>query len=98
MVNGKFVVDLTGATVANGNSWTLVNKSTLTATFSPTTFGIETTAAVGDFTDPDADKIWTLVDGSNTWSFNEADGKLTVATAVTGYSAWQYRQRPRPNR
>ena len=87
-VNGKFVVDLTGATVANGNSWTLLDKSTLTATFSATTFGIETSAAVA-FVDPDADKIWTLVDGSNTWSFNEADGKLSVAVAVAGYSAWQ---------
>ena len=87
-INGKFVVDLTGASTTSGNSWTLVDKPTLTATFSDTTFGIETSAAAA-FTDPENDGVWTLVDGSNTWNFSEANGKLTVTSAVSGYAAWQ---------
>jgi len=33
LIDGKFLIDLSGATVANGNSWNLLNAATLTETF-----------------------------------------------------------------
>jgi autotransporter-associated beta strand protein len=76
---GTFTIDLTGATIANGNSWTLVDvasKSYSGASFS-----------VSGFTE--ASDVWTKVDGSNTWTFSETTGVLSLAVSTGGgYSSW----------
>ena len=78
-LDGDFVIDLAGASIANGNSWTLVNVGSLTETFSAT-------FSVVDFTENA--NVWTKVDGANTWTFSEATGVLTLSTGGSGYSGW----------
>lgn len=79
-LDGDFVIDTTGASVANGNTWTLVNVGTLGETFGPT-------FSVVDFTE--AGNVWTRVDGANTWTFSEATGVLTLTVGTASqYDAW----------
>ncbi len=75
-LDGDFAIDLTGTAMAAGNSWTLVNVSTLTATFG-------TTFTVTGWTEDS--NVWSLIEGGNSWRFSEADGKLTF---LGGYSSW----------
>ncbi|MES2923566.1 MAG: hypothetical protein V4819_18570, partial [Verrucomicrobiota bacterium] len=77
-LNGDFNLDLTGASPAPGNSWSLVNVGTLNETFG-STFGL-----VG-FTE--SANVHTRTVGTDTYSFSEASGNLTVAVA-TGYALW----------
>ena len=79
-LDGAFHIDLTGAAVADGNSWVLVNVTTLTESFG-------TTFSVDGFTK--GTHVWTKVDGSNTWTFTEATGVLSLAVASTAnYASW----------
>jgi len=76
--DGDFTVDLSGAAVSNGNSWTLVDTAakSFTANFT-----------VNGFTE--ASDVWTYVDGANTWTFTEATGVLTLSTgAPAGFASW----------
>lgn len=76
---GDFNLDLTGAVIATGNSWMLVNVATLTETY-------QSTFSLVGFTE--TANVHTFVDGSgNTWTFTEATGVLSVATPA-GYSSW----------
>ena len=75
-LNGTFTLDLTGAAIADGNSWTLVDTTTKS-------FGA--TFAVTGFTK--SGTIHTKVDGSNTWTFDEATGALSLDVAQ-GYTSW----------
>ncbi|MEO5914795.1 MAG: autotransporter-associated beta strand repeat-containing protein [Luteolibacter sp.] len=78
-LSGDFTINLTGAAVANGNSWTLVNVTS--RTFDSLLFNIPGFIQASD--------IWTKVDGNNTWTFTEATGALTLqVTTPTGYSGW----------
>ncbi len=77
-LDGDFVIDTAGASVANGNTWTLVNVGTLTETFSAT-------FSVVGFTE--SANVWTKVEGSNTWTFSEATGVLSLSTGST-YGTW----------
>lgn len=78
-LNGGFNLELGGAAIANGNSWTLVESAvneTYGASFS-----------VVGFTE--SGNVWTRVDGTNTWTFSEATGKLTLSIGTgTPYDAW----------
>ncbi|MEO5716503.1 MAG: autotransporter-associated beta strand repeat-containing protein [Luteolibacter sp.] len=79
-LDGDFVIDTAGATIANGNTWTLVNVGTLTENFSAT-------FSVVDFTE--SANVWTKVDGANTWTFSEATGVLSLAVSGgSPYSTW----------
>ena len=78
-LDGDFVIDLAGASVANGNTWTFVNVGSLTETFGAT-------FSVVDFTE--SANVWTKVDGANTWSFSEATGVLSLSVGGSGYSSW----------
>ncbi|MEK7951414.1 beta strand repeat-containing protein [Luteolibacter soli] len=78
-LDGDFVIDLAGASVANGNTWTLVNVGSLTETFSAT-------FSVVDFTENA--NVWTKVDGANTWTFSEATGVLSLSVGASGYGSW----------
>lgn len=76
-LKGTFEINLAGASIANGNQWTLVDVAT--ANYDATTFSV---AGFDELTEG----IWTKVDGGKTWTFSQADGKLTLA--VSGYAQW----------
>lgn len=77
---GDLTIDLGGATVANGNSWTLVD--TATKSFDPLNFTV-----VG-FTEV-TPGVHQLVDVNKTWTFTEATGALTLTVSTgSGYSTW----------
>ncbi|RYD21097.1 MAG: hypothetical protein EOP88_12610 [Verrucomicrobiaceae bacterium] len=76
---GDFNIDLTGAAIAGGNSWTIVDVTA--KSFDPLLF------TVTGFTQ--ASDVWTKVDGNNTWTFTEATGVLSLQVAgASGYTAW----------
>jgi autotransporter-associated beta strand protein len=77
-LKGAFDINLTGAAIANGNEWTLVDV--VTANYDATNFTI-----TGFIEAPEG--TWTKEDGGRTWTFNQSTGKLTLA-AVGGYSQW----------
>lgn len=84
-LKGFFVIDLTAAAIVNGNSWTLVNTSTLAETFAAT-------FSVAGFTEDS--NVWTKVDGTRTWTFSETTGVLSLAVnssnihTVPAYESW----------
>jgi autotransporter-associated beta strand protein len=79
-LNGAFVIDLSTAAVATGNSWTLVDLASVNASFGAS-------FSVVGFDDSDLNNVWVKVDASgNTWSFSEVTGALTVVPA--SYITW----------
>ncbi|MES2476217.1 MAG: autotransporter-associated beta strand repeat-containing protein [Verrucomicrobiota bacterium] len=77
-INGSFTLDLTGAAIANGNSWLLVD--TTTKTFGAT-FGI------AGFTE--AADVHTMTTGNQTWTFTESSGRLELSVGATsGFDSW----------
>jgi autotransporter-associated beta strand protein len=76
-LDGSFNLDLTGADTTLGNSWTLVDTNSVTATFGAT-FSVKSTS--GDFFE--AANVWTLdVGGGNALSFSEDSGVLSVVSS-----------------
>ncbi len=75
---GDFNIDLSGADLTDGNSWTLVDVGTLSEVF------LSSFQVVG-FTE--TANVHTLVDGANTWTFTEATGVLSLSVAG-GYDSW----------
>ena len=87
-INGEFAVDLSGADVTNGNSWTLVDSANLNEAYGET---FQITNGVANFmADTPLVDQWQLVDGGNTWTFDEASGVLSLAVGggSGGYSDW----------
>jgi len=70
-LNGSFLLDLTSAGTAVGNSWNLVNVGTLTETFN-------TSFSVVGFTE--VSNVWsqTIVPGLTQYEFSEGTGVLSV--------------------
>jgi len=88
--DGTIRIDTSNASSTSGNSWTLVDRSTLAVT---SAFGdaLAVASQDGAFTETSAGSgVWTLTDGSsNTWTFTEADGKLAVGTpGASPYTTW----------
>ena len=81
-LDGEIYLDLSGTDTTGGNSWLLVDGSTMTVTYDAVSFSVGSSLA-GTFTES-AD-VWTLVDGDNTWTFTEATGILSLETT---FSAW----------
>jgi len=81
LLDGDFTFDLSGAGTALGNSWNIVNVSTLAETFSAT-------FTVNGFTDIGGN-LWekTNVNGGRTYQFDEATGLLSV-TAIPEPTTW----------
>jgi autotransporter-associated beta strand protein len=78
LLGGAFNVDLTSAAVGDGNSWTLVDVSSVTYTTGFTVTGFTQSGT-----------SWTLVDGSNTWTYSQTTGTLSLSVAsASGYSSW----------
>lgn len=77
---GDFNIELGGAALSNGNSWTLVDVTA--RTFDPLLFTIPGFTQASD--------VWTKVDGNNTWTFTEATGVLSlqVIGGGGGYASW----------
>jgi len=73
-LNGTFNIDLTGAALASGNSWTLVDVTTKTSALT----------AVTGFTGSAG--VWTKVDGGNTWTYTESTGVLGLVISSTSFS------------
>lgn len=93
LVNGILRIELADADPTAGNFWTLVDVANLTETFG-TTFKPSAVTG-GDFTETALGSgIWELADSGKIWTFTESDGKLTVANAVAGYSAWSAANAP----
>lgn len=83
-LDGTFNIDLSGAAIADGNSWQIV-ASELLAT---TTFDSNFNVAGFDADTPIADQ-WRKVDGNNTWTFDESTGVLSLSvTGGSSYSTW----------
>ena len=84
-MNGQFYLDLSAAAVANGNSWTLVNHSTLNESYGS---DFSVTSTLGTFTESPAG-TWKRTDGDNTWTFTEGTGVLSLAvTPADPLLAW----------
>jgi fibronectin-binding autotransporter adhesin len=77
-LSGDFNIDLSAASLTNGNSWTLVNVGSLSEAFL-------TAFQVVGFTE--TANVHTLVDGANTWTFTEATGILSLSTGG-GFDSW----------
>lgn len=84
--NGKFLLDLSNAAVADGNQWVLVNGTNLNESYDPS-FSVD--SSLGAFTETSAG-VWTLTDASShVWTFTESTGTLSVALpAANDYDAW----------
>lgn len=78
-IDGTFNLNLAGADLTNGNSWTLVNAATLTESFT-TNFNIPGFTQVAD--------VWTKVDGTKTWTFTESTGVLSLTVSSGAYATW----------
>lgn len=78
-LSGTFTIDLTGADLSNGNSWTLVDVGSLSSEVFLSSF------AVAGFTE--TANVHTLEDANNTWTFSEATGVLSL-TVVGGFDSW----------
>ncbi len=84
--DGSLRVDLSGANIANGNSWSLVDVATVI--YNPLTF-VVTEPTLGAFTEQGDGVTHVLVDGGNTWTYSELTGVLSlVSVGPTGYSGW----------
>jgi autotransporter-associated beta strand protein len=79
-LKGRFVIDTSSVTSLNA-TWSLVNTSTLTESFT-STFSIQGQGWL------ESANIWTLADGAKTWTFNEATGILAVTSSLTPYQTW----------
>lgn len=70
-LGGTFVFDRSGASIADGNAWTIVGSG-----FDSLAYGQN--FSVSGFTEETPGQ-WTLVDAATTWSFSESTGNLTIA-------------------
>ncbi|MGJ8644342.1 MAG: beta strand repeat-containing protein [Luteolibacter sp.] len=81
-LDGTFNIDLAGTDTTAGNSWLLVDNSTLA---SPAIYGptFLPTSSLGDFAEDVVDSgIWVLKAGASNYTFTESTGTLTVADAT----------------
>ncbi|MEO5712906.1 MAG: autotransporter-associated beta strand repeat-containing protein [Luteolibacter sp.] len=84
-LDGDFSIDLTAAAALTSGTWVLENVTTLTGPYG-TSFQVTDTAGT-PWTDAGSDK-WTKTAGSQTWSFNETTGILTLSGSASAYDSW----------
>ena len=77
-LNGTFKINLAGASLVNGNSWTLVDVTTHNYSLTAVQDGSGNAFTANT---PSAGS-WQLTSGTNTWTFTEATGVLSLQ--VTG--------------
>jgi autotransporter-associated beta strand protein len=79
--HGDFTIDTSAVAVTTG-TWTLVNAATLNESFTPSFTVVGFTPHVNGI-------IWTKVNGTQTWTFTENDGKLVLSVSpATPFSTW----------
>ena len=78
-LDGDFVIDTTAADALSTGSWTLENVASLSGAYG-------SSFTVVGFVDAGDDK-WTKVNGAKLYTFDEATGILTLASA-SAYDAW----------
>ena len=78
-LDGDFVIDTSAADSLSSGTWTLVDNSTLSETYT-------TNFTVVGFTDAGSNK-WTKVNGAKLYTFDETTGILTLAPSA-GYASW----------
>jgi autotransporter-associated beta strand protein len=83
--DGTFNLDLSSvASLTEENQWTLVDG--VSPGYDAGTFNV--TSSLGAFTEP-TPGVHRLIDGSNTWTYTESTGLLTLSVATgDGYSDW----------
>ncbi|MEI7908753.1 MAG: autotransporter-associated beta strand repeat-containing protein [Verrucomicrobiota bacterium] len=84
-LDGGFTIDLSTADATVGNSWTLVDVTTLTATFG-TDFHV-----VGFTETSPGSGVWTQGSSAPKWTFTKSTGKLTYGI-VSDYDNWAHAQ------
>ncbi|MGC4014851.1 MAG: autotransporter-associated beta strand repeat-containing protein [Luteolibacter sp.] len=77
LLDGKLNLDLTTTDKTGGNSWLLVNVSTLAVTYGDN-FTLPGFAKDGE--------VWTKVDGGTTWTFTQSTGVLAFVSDP--FSTW----------
>lgn len=80
VLDGSFNIDTSAVSVASG-TWTLVDTGTL----SSCTYGGNFSPGAG--WGENSPNVWTLAAGPKTWTFAEADGKISLSTSAT-YASW----------
>lgn len=90
-LDGDFTLDLAYADLTDGNTWNLVDVGALTEGFGETFTlkGFGSTFILKPFTEAGTSGVHTMVDGLNTWTFDESTGSLSLDVApATGYTLW----------
>lgn len=83
ILNGTLFFKLGAADPTDGNSWTIVDAAGVTSDLA----GVASFPALTWNESPSG--VWKAVDGSNTWTYTESTGKLTVAAGATAtYESW----------
>ncbi|MGJ8650305.1 MAG: beta strand repeat-containing protein [Opitutaceae bacterium] len=77
-LDGEIFIDLSLADTTDLNSWLLIDGSAMTVAYDAATFTVNSSAGALTENTPG---VWTLVDGSNTWTFTESTGTLSLANA-----------------
>ncbi|MFD0892335.1 autotransporter-associated beta strand repeat-containing protein [Luteolibacter ambystomatis] len=77
LLDGSFNLDLSTADKTGGNTWTLVNTSTLAVTYGEH-FTLPGFTKNGD--------VWSMADGSGTWTFTQSTGVL--ALTASPFATW----------
>lgn len=82
---GSLRIDLSSAAIANGNVWNVVDVTN--KVYTPGFFSVTSTA--GAFTEQGDGITHVLVDGGNTWTFNETTGQLSLSVVSgSSYDTW----------
>jgi autotransporter-associated beta strand protein len=83
VLNGTLFFKLGAADPTDGNSWTIVDAAGTTSNLA----GVASFPALTWNESPSG--VWKAVDGSNTWTYTESTGKLTLAAgAAATYESW----------
>ncbi len=79
-LNGTLNLDLSGANLTVGNSWTLVNVATAN-------YALVAITSTPALTFTQTGSLWTAPSGANVWKFNQTTGVLSI-TAASAYTSW----------
>jgi len=82
-LDGQIFLNLAGADIADGNSWTLVDVASVAETFDA---NFTVTSSAGTFSQ--AGTEWTLDSGLNTWTFDQSTGVLSLSVSQDPFLTW----------
>jgi autotransporter-associated beta strand protein len=82
-LNGTLFFKLGGTDLTDGNSWTIVDAPGATSNLA----GVASFPALTWNESPSG--VWNAVDGSNTWTYTESAGTLSLAVSAAGtFESW----------